>query len=228
MIVIERGDLVMVFNFHPTQSYTDYKVGCLNNGERAPTFLFLASRMLELRVYRGCCCDMHLPLCILPYFILINIVIWIYRFFFHFTCAPRHNQSAVQAAAVVCANMCVHSSKVQSGAVGLAWWTQHGCLAVVWVALSFDDSTPSWDCALLVTRRLRDCFHVCWGPFLQAFCVWCCVAAVCVPPGPYRLVLSSDEEVFGGWKNLSKETDGEHQTQGVSHVLLLCDTVESV
>jgi 1,4-alpha-glucan branching enzyme len=33
MIVIERGDLVMVFNFHPTQSYTDYKVGCLNNGE---------------------------------------------------------------------------------------------------------------------------------------------------------------------------------------------------
>lgn len=33
MIVFERGDLVMVFNFHPTQSYTDYKVGCLNNGE---------------------------------------------------------------------------------------------------------------------------------------------------------------------------------------------------
>jgi 1,4-alpha-glucan branching enzyme len=32
MIVIERGDLVMVFNFHPTSSYTDYKVGCLNNG----------------------------------------------------------------------------------------------------------------------------------------------------------------------------------------------------
>jgi 1,4-alpha-glucan branching enzyme len=26
-------------------------------------------------------------------------------------------------------------------------------------------------------------------------------------------VLSSDEEVFGGWRNLSKETDGEHHTQ---------------
>jgi hypothetical protein len=29
-------------------------------------------------------------------------------------------------------------------------------------------------------------------------------------------VLSSDEEVFGGWRNLSKETDGEHHTQNVS------------
>lgn len=28
MIVCERGDLVFVFNFHPTQSFTDYKVGC--------------------------------------------------------------------------------------------------------------------------------------------------------------------------------------------------------
>jgi hypothetical protein len=37
MIVLERGDLVMVFNFHPTQSYTDYKVGCLNNGKRTST-----------------------------------------------------------------------------------------------------------------------------------------------------------------------------------------------
>ncbi|KAL6761088.1 hypothetical protein V8C86DRAFT_2542837 [Haematococcus lacustris] len=26
MIVCERGDLVMVFNFHPTTSYTGYKV----------------------------------------------------------------------------------------------------------------------------------------------------------------------------------------------------------
>lgn len=32
MIVIERGDLVMVFNFHPVQSYTDYRVGCNNPG----------------------------------------------------------------------------------------------------------------------------------------------------------------------------------------------------
>lgn len=37
-----------------------------------------------------------------------------------------------------------------------------------------------------------------------------------VPAGPYKLLLSSDEEVFGGWKNLSKETDGEHHTNGVS------------
>lgn len=46
--------------------------------------------------------------------------------------------------------------------------------------------------------------------------VFLCVL-LCVHAGPYRLVLSSDEEVFGGWRNLSKETDGEHQTQGVSH-----------
>lgn len=32
VIVVERGDLVMVFNFHPTQSYSDYKVGCQNPG----------------------------------------------------------------------------------------------------------------------------------------------------------------------------------------------------
>lgn len=28
MIVCERGDLVFVFNFHPTQSFVDYKIGC--------------------------------------------------------------------------------------------------------------------------------------------------------------------------------------------------------
>ena len=32
VIVVERGDLVLVFNFHPTQSYSDYKVGCQNPG----------------------------------------------------------------------------------------------------------------------------------------------------------------------------------------------------
>lgn len=32
VIVAERGDLVFVFNFHPTQSYTDYRVGCCNPG----------------------------------------------------------------------------------------------------------------------------------------------------------------------------------------------------
>lgn len=31
MIVCERGDLVFVFNFHPTNSYTDYRIGCQNS-----------------------------------------------------------------------------------------------------------------------------------------------------------------------------------------------------
>ncbi len=32
MIVCERGDLLFVFNFHPTSSYTDYRVGCNASG----------------------------------------------------------------------------------------------------------------------------------------------------------------------------------------------------
>jgi len=32
VLVVERGDLVFVFNFHPTQSYTNYKVGCYKPG----------------------------------------------------------------------------------------------------------------------------------------------------------------------------------------------------
>jgi hypothetical protein len=40
-------------------------------------------------------------------------------------------------------------------------------------------------------------------------------AAVCFA-GTYKLLLSSDEEVFGGWRNLSKETDGDHVSFGVS------------
>jgi len=32
IIVCERGDLVFVFNFHPTNSYNDYRVGCPNPG----------------------------------------------------------------------------------------------------------------------------------------------------------------------------------------------------
>lgn len=32
----------------------------------------------------------------------------------------------------------------------------------------------------------------------------------CRDPGPYRLVLSSDEPVFGGWDNLSKDKDAQH------------------
>ncbi len=33
LIVTERGDLVMVFNFHPSNSYSDYRVGCLIPGD---------------------------------------------------------------------------------------------------------------------------------------------------------------------------------------------------
>ena len=32
VIICERGDLVFVFNFHPSQSFSDYKVGCKNAG----------------------------------------------------------------------------------------------------------------------------------------------------------------------------------------------------
>lgn len=41
VIVIERGDLVMVFNFHPTTSYTDYRVGCNNGGTSMTNRLLL-------------------------------------------------------------------------------------------------------------------------------------------------------------------------------------------
>ena len=30
LVIFERGDLVFVFNFHPTNSYSDYRVGCKN------------------------------------------------------------------------------------------------------------------------------------------------------------------------------------------------------
>lgn len=33
MIVFERGDLVFVFNFHWTNSYSDYRIGCLKPGK---------------------------------------------------------------------------------------------------------------------------------------------------------------------------------------------------
>ncbi len=32
LIVFERGDLVFVLNFHPNNSYSDYRVGCCNPG----------------------------------------------------------------------------------------------------------------------------------------------------------------------------------------------------
>ena len=32
VVVVEKGDLVLVFNFHPTKSFTDYRVGCCLQG----------------------------------------------------------------------------------------------------------------------------------------------------------------------------------------------------
>ena len=32
LIVVERGDLVFCFNFHPVNSYNDYRIGCLEPG----------------------------------------------------------------------------------------------------------------------------------------------------------------------------------------------------
>ena len=32
VIIAERGELVFVFNFHPTSSYSDYRVGCKEAG----------------------------------------------------------------------------------------------------------------------------------------------------------------------------------------------------
>ena len=32
LIVVERGDLVFCFNFHPVNSYSDYRIGCLQPG----------------------------------------------------------------------------------------------------------------------------------------------------------------------------------------------------
>lgn len=40
LIVAERGDLVFVFNFHPTNSYTDYRIG---TGSAAPYKIILSS-----------------------------------------------------------------------------------------------------------------------------------------------------------------------------------------
>ena len=33
LVVFERGEALFVFNFHPTQSYSDYRVGCLKSGK---------------------------------------------------------------------------------------------------------------------------------------------------------------------------------------------------
>lgn len=58
-----------------------------------------------------------------------------------------------------------------------------------------------------------------WGSVCCATNWLCCSAAVAAAvdvSGKYRLLLSSDEEVFGGFRNLSKETDAEHISFGVS------------
>lgn len=39
VIIFERGDLVFVFNFHWTKSYSDYRVGCLKPGKYMVCFL---------------------------------------------------------------------------------------------------------------------------------------------------------------------------------------------
>lgn len=33
IIVFERGDLVFVFNFHWSSSFSDYRIGCLKPGK---------------------------------------------------------------------------------------------------------------------------------------------------------------------------------------------------
>jgi hypothetical protein len=50
VIVVERGDLVMVFNFHPTNSYTDYRVGAYKAGP------YKASAAAGGRGLRGAAC----------------------------------------------------------------------------------------------------------------------------------------------------------------------------
>lgn len=51
MIVLERGDLVMVFNFHPSNSYQDYRVGCLLPGPYKVPRVFKGKRSRS-----SCCC----------------------------------------------------------------------------------------------------------------------------------------------------------------------------
>jgi 1,4-alpha-glucan branching enzyme len=41
MIVFERGDIVFVFNFHWSNSYFDYRVGCLKPGKYKVYYFFL-------------------------------------------------------------------------------------------------------------------------------------------------------------------------------------------
>ena len=31
--MVERGELIMVFNFHPVNSFSDYRIGCPHGGQ---------------------------------------------------------------------------------------------------------------------------------------------------------------------------------------------------
>ena len=45
VIIAERGQLVFVFNFHPTNSYSDYRVGCPSQGPyKASCCLIVSSK----------------------------------------------------------------------------------------------------------------------------------------------------------------------------------------
>ena len=121
LVVCEKGDLVFIFNFHPTNSYTDYRVGCLGEGESAFSGGEEGERERGLLVRR----------------------------------------------------VCVH---VQGEAVFLRMCAplQH---------LPHPPKKPNKKTTTKQTKTLT---------------------------GPYKLVLSSDEQVFGGWQNLTKVTDAEH------------------
>ena len=47
LIVCERGDLVFVFNFNPSQSFSDYGVGCKNAGSYKVCYLGALSRCMH-------------------------------------------------------------------------------------------------------------------------------------------------------------------------------------
>ena len=53
LVVVERGDLVFVFNFHPGNSYTDYRIGCFHLG--APHLLFSVDAFLGQCFALACC-----------------------------------------------------------------------------------------------------------------------------------------------------------------------------
>lgn len=60
LIVVERGDLVFVFNFHPTNSFTDYRVGTYLPGPYKVCLLSLWHPYITLRCkITKCACDLR-------------------------------------------------------------------------------------------------------------------------------------------------------------------------